>query len=202
VKSPLNLATRPARNERVRALAFGSAAAFLLALTAMHVRVVSRLAGTAATTLDAEVAGLEKEIAGLRERETALRGPRQDPGALARWALLKELVDGRAFSWTGLLARLEAALPADVRLVAIAPEPKHGRIELSLEAVARSAEDAVKLVKALEDRPEFEEVFVLQIDAEKEGTRCRYKMTYLPEAASSPSPAPAVARVETVEPGP
>ena len=202
MKSPLNLATRPAQNERAAALGFGLAAILLLALTVQHGFVVSRLASTAATTLDAEVAGLEKEIAGLREREAALRGPRNDPASLARWSLLKELVDGRTFSWTGLLARLEATLPADVRLVAIAPETKHGRTLLGIDAMARSADRAVAFVKALEDRPEFEDVFVLQIDEEKEGARCRYKMTYLLDAAPLASPASAVARVKTVEPGP
>ena len=202
MKSPLNLATRPARNERAGTLAFGLGAALLLALTIQHAFVVSRLASAAATTLDAEVAGLEKEIAGLRDRETALRGSRTDAVALTRWSLLKGLVDGRAFSWTGLLARLEATLPADVRLVAIAPDTKHGHYELSLEAVARSSNHAVALVKALEDRPEFEDVFVLQIDEGKDGARCRYQMTYLPDAASPPPPASALARVKTVEPGP
>ena len=202
MKTPLNLATRPARNERAAALGFGLAATLLVALTVQHGFVVSRLASTAATTLDAEVARLEKEMAGLREREATLRASRNDPASLARWSLLKELVDGRAFSWTGLLARLEATLPADVRLVAIAPETKHGHIQLSLDAVARSSDHAVALVKALEDRPDFDDVFVLQIDEEKEGARCRFKMTYLPDAAPLPSPAPSLARAKTVEPGP
>ena len=202
MKSPLNLATNPARNERAPALAVGVAVALLLVLTVKQVLVVSRLASTAATTLDAEVAGLEKEIAGLREREVALRGARNEPTTLARWTLLKDLVDGRAFSWTGLLARLEATIPAEVRLVAISPEAKHGHVELGLDAVARSAGQAVAFVKALEDRPEFEDVFVLQIDEDKDGARCRYKMTYFPEAAPLPSPAPALARAQTVEPGP
>jgi hypothetical protein len=204
VKSPLNLATRPARNERAAALGFGLASVLLLGLTVRHAIVVSRLASTAATTLDAEVSGLEKEIASLRDRETALRGPRNDPASLARWALLKELVDGRAFSWTALLAHLEATLPSDVRLVAISPEVKHGHITLNLDAVARTPDHAVSLVKALEDRPEFEDVFVLQIDEEKDGARCRYKMTYLPDAApvATASPAAALARAGVVEPGP
>ena len=202
MKSPLNLATRPARNERAGALGFGLAATLLLALTMQHAFVVSRLASTAATTLDAEVAGLEKEIAGLRDRETVLRSARKDVAALARWSLLKEIVDQRAFSWTGLLARLEATLPADVRLVAIAPETKRGRIQLSLDGIARSSDHAVALVKALEDRAEFEDVFVLDIDEGKDGARCHYKMTYLPGAAPLEPPAPAVARVKTVEPGP
>jgi Tfp pilus assembly protein PilN len=202
MKAPLNLASHPARNERARALAFGVAVALLLGLTLEHGLVVSRLASTAATTLDAEVAGLEKEIAGLREREIALRGPRNEPHTVARWVLLKEIVDQRAFSWTGLLARLEATIPPEVRLVGIAPEVKHGQIELNLEAVARSAKDAVAFVKALEDRPEFEDVFVLQIDEDKDGARCRYRMAYFPEAAPLAPPAPALARAETMEPGP
>jgi hypothetical protein len=197
VKSPLNLATRPARNERLPALLFAVAALLLGGLTVRHGFLVADLASAAATNLDDEVARLEREGRELKERERTLRATRVDPLTLARWAFLKDLVDRRAFSWTGLLARLEAALPPDVRIEAISPDVKEARFRLGLDAVARDATDAVALVKALEDRPEFEQVFLLSLSEAKEGARCRYQMLYLP-AAEPQAPPPTSAETSDV----
>lgn len=203
MKSPLNLATRPARNERLPALLFAVAATLLLVATVWHALAVARLASTAATSLDEEVARLTTEQEALREKDRALRGLRVDKATIERWTALKGLVDQRTFSWTGLLSRLEAALPPEVRLMSIAPEFRRGRHSLSLDAVARSAEDAVPLVKVLEERPEFEDVFLEQIGEGANDVKCRYRMTYLPDvpAAAAP-PSPALARADGPEAGP
>jgi hypothetical protein len=196
VKSPLNLATRPVRNEALPALLFFLGLALLVGLSLRHAFLVADLASAAATQLDEELLRLTKEQRELEQREQSLRAVRVDPAALGRWMLLKRLVDQRTFSWTGLLSRLEAALPAGVRLVGISPQAKKGRIVLKLEAVLQETEDAVPLVKVLEDRPEFEQVFLLSIAAgREEGVRCDYEMTYRPEAA-----APAGARAADAEP--
>ena len=42
-------------------------------------------------------------------------------------------MDRRAFSWTGLFAALEGALPPGVKLVSVSPQTKAGRTELSLD---------------------------------------------------------------------
>jgi hypothetical protein len=118
----------------------------------------------------------------LRARELALRASRVDPTAAARWALLKGLVDRRTFSWTGLLSRLETGLPNDVRILSISPDVEKGRFGLDVDAVARSAGDAVSLVKTLEDLPEFEDVFLLSLNDSKDGSRCHYRMFYRPDA--------------------
>jgi hypothetical protein len=200
VKTPLNLATRPARNERLPALLFALGAALLVGLSVRHALVVADLASAAATSLDEEVARLVQERRDLEDRERSLRALRVEPASLGRWALLKRLVDERTFSWTGLLSRLEMALPANARVVGITPEAKKGRFTLRLEAVVHEAEDAVPLVKILEDRPEFEEVFLLSISESGEGVQCNYEMTYRPEAP--PAPATRAAGVRSVEAGP
>lgn len=206
MRSPLNLATRPARNERLPLLLFAVAAGLLVAATAGHALTVTRLASTAATSLDDEVVRLTAEQEALREKDRALRGLRVDKATIERWTALKGLVDQRAFSWTGLLSRLEVALPPDVRLKSIAPEFRKGRHSLTLEAVARTAEDAVPLVKVLEDRPEFEDVFLEQIGEGSSDVSCRYRLTYLPDvpgAAAPPvPPSPALARALGAEAGP
>lgn len=203
MKTSLNLATAPARNERLPALLFGVAASLLLILTLVHGLTVARLASTAATTLDEEVERLTTERETLRVKERDLRALRVVKTSVERWGAVKTLVDQRAFSWTGLLSRLETALPPDVRLQAIAPTTsRQGRFTLSLEAVVRSADDAVPLVKALEDRPEFEEVFLAQIGEGSTDVACRYEMIYRPEAAAPAAAGPAVARAASSEVGP
>jgi hypothetical protein len=193
MRASLNLATTPARNERLPALLFGVAASLLLALSLVHGFTVARLASTAATTLDEEVERLAREREELRAKERELRSLRVAKPSLDRWGAVKALVDQRAFSWTGLLSRLENALPPDVRLQSIAPATRQGRFLLSLEVVVRTADDAVPLVKALEDRPEFEEVFLAQIGEGSTDVTCHYEMLYRPEAARSEAPGSAAA---------
>ncbi len=203
MRSPLNLATRPAANERLGALLFAIAATLLVIATVVHALGVARLASTAATSLDEEVARLTTEREALREKDRVLRALKVDKAAIERWGAVKGLVDQRAFSWTGLLSQLEAALPKDVRLKSIAPEFRKGRYTLSLEAVARNASDAVPLVKTLEDRPELEDVFLVQIGEGSTDVSCRYEMTYRPEASTTTDdPGPALARADAAEVGP
>lgn len=204
MRSPLNLATRPARNERLPALLFAVAAGLLLVATVWHGLTVARLASTAATSLDEEVAGLLAEREELREKDRALRGLRVDKATIQRWTALKGLVDQRAFSWTRLLSELEAALPPEARLKSITPEYRKGRHWLSLDAVVRRAPDAVPLVNVLEERPEFEDVFLEAIGEGSSEVSCRYRMTYLPDAPSAPASdgGKALARAARLEAGP
>jgi hypothetical protein len=200
VKAPLNLASRPARNERLPALLFASAALLVVGVSVWHGFLVRELASTAATTLDDEVARLEGEQAELRTREQTLRATSVNAAETARWALLKGLVDQRSFSWTGLLARLETALPGDVRIVGISPGVEKGRLGLELDTMARTASDGVSLVKSLEDLPDFEEVFLTTLTDEKEGARCHYRMVYKPEVLRAAAPAAeAQAKAEAAE---
>jgi Tfp pilus assembly protein PilN len=198
----LNLATRPAGNERLPGLLLTVGSVLLLGATVAHGLYARRLASAAVTSLDAEVVRLEQEQQELRVRERSLRGVRTNPAALARWRVLKGLVDQRAFSWTTLLASLEATVPPDVRILSISPDVGKGRFRLVLEAVTREGEDAVALVKALEDRPEFEEVFLRRLDEDREGMRSSYEMTYRAPAGETPVPKEAVARASSAEPGP
>jgi hypothetical protein len=62
-------------------------------------------------------------------------------------------------------------------------------VTLGLQAVARGSEQALGFVKALADRPEFDQVFLQDLREEEGGLSCRYAMTYLPEAGPPPSPA-------------
>jgi Tfp pilus assembly protein PilN len=125
---PANLARRPFRNERLPNLLFALAGVAVLALTVRHGLIIRALMPGQTSALHAEVTQLEKKSQRLRAEQAGLRDLAPDPRALARWVLVKDLVDRRAFSWTGLFARLEALLPEGARLVSVAPSVHHGEI--------------------------------------------------------------------------
>jgi Tfp pilus assembly protein PilN len=198
VSFALNLASRPFRNERLPALAFGAACVLLVGLTAEHAVVALRLLPGRTSALMKEVDDLEAELGRVRVETQSLRRPRPDKATIAQWTLVKELVDRRSFSWTTLLSRLEAVLPPDVRLVSITPEPKEGILKLKIAAISRTAEEGLALVGKLDARKEFSDVFLLsQTDAGDGGAECTYEMVYhvvadaAEPAASADVPAPA-----------
>ena len=108
---PLNFASQPFRNERLPVLLFGAASAVLLAATVHHALVVRALLPARTSKLHQEVAGLEGELDRLRAEGRTLTAPKLDKQAIEEWVVLKDLVDRRTFSWTGLFARSALTLP-------------------------------------------------------------------------------------------
>lgn len=189
-RPPLNLASRPFRNERLPGLLFALALTGLLGLTARHVQLISHLLPGRTAARHTEIAALEKEAAELRRQAAELQRPDADKKTRARWLALKDLVDRRVFAWTSLLGRLEATLPPGLRLVAIAPSWESGGVRLDLRAMASSAEPGFAFVKALEDRPEFADVLPLSKDPQDAEIAFTYTMRYLPTATDAGPPAP------------
>ncbi|HEY7412176.1 MAG TPA: PilN domain-containing protein [Vicinamibacteria bacterium] len=191
---PLNLASRPFRNERLPFLLLAGAGVVLIALTLWHAVLVARVLPGSTSALRDEVAGLQRQANALRQEGRSLQRARPAGADLAQWALLKDLVDRRAFSWTSLFAVLEEVLPDGVRLRAITPRQEKGRVQLDMAAVARSYEDGLDFIRVLEERPEFEEVLpVSRADEDAgggEGVAFNYRMTYEPSAAPPPAAAP------------
>jgi len=190
---PLNLASRPFRNETLPAVLFGAASVLLLALTAYHAFVVRGLLPARTSTLHKEVAALEAEAERLRAEGRAMKGaPTPEGRVIAEWSVLKDLVDRRTFSWTGLFARLEQVLPREVRLVEIAPDVERGQVSLDITAVARPAQVGLGLVGVLEGREEFEDVYPESVaDQEGGAAEFHYTMRYLPGRAGDLDVAPA-----------
>jgi Tfp pilus assembly protein PilN len=192
---PLNLASRPFRNEALPALLFAIAASALLGATLQHGLLLKRLLSVQASALEQEVARLEAESERLRARARELAAVRLDKDAQARWALVKELVDRRVFSWTDLLRRLEQVVPPGVRLVALSPDVQKGTVKISLKAVAQSAEDGIAFVRALEQREEFSGVYLLRADDRQGNAEFDYRLEFRPPPASA-RPAGAAAPTE------
>jgi hypothetical protein len=180
---PANLASHPFVNERLPNLVFAVATVVMLGLTVRHAFLARALLPGRTSALHDEVTRLEDESKRLRSEQARLRGVAPEKNALARWVVVKDLVDRRAFSWTGLFARLEERLPDRARLVSIAPTVRRGEIVLDVRVVVQSPEVGWHLVRALEEGGAFEDVFPL---TEGEGGDFHYTMRYRPRATRSP----------------
>ena len=186
---PANLAGRPFLNERLPNLVFALAVVLLVAVSARHAVLVRALLPGRTSALHDEVTRLEAESKRLRAEQATLRGVAPEPKALARWIVIKELVDRRAFSWTGLFGDLEERLPDGARLVSITPTLRRGEILLAVDAVVRSPVVGWQFMRALEEDGAFDEVFPL---SEGESGEFHYTMRYRPRAvtaAASTAPA-------------
>ena len=108
---------------------------------------------------------------------------RRRPTTLAEWAAVKALVDRRAFSWTGLFAALEQALPPGVRLVSIQPVGRRPATELTLAGgQGRSSEDALALLQSLQAHGDFEGAFLNGWTEGREGVDISCSVRYVPRA--------------------
>jgi hypothetical protein len=199
----LNLATRPFRNERLPSLLAALSLAGTLLATAYHVLLVRDVMPDRTSALTVQLAEMEAESARLRTEGAGLRGEKPDAATLAQWTRLKELVDRRVFSWSGLFAVLEDTLPDGVRLLALTPKVEKGQVTLQIHAVARTFDEALVFMRALEERPEFSSVWPTTRGSGPEGVEYQYEMTYLPRAQKAgASPAPEPAPATSADPGP
>ncbi len=159
MRAPLNLARQPFRNERLPTLLLALGILVLALVSVRHLWVARELRRGGAGDVEREVLGLEQETRRLRAEAAQLGGVTAAAGTIKEWQAVKELVDRRVFSWSGLLEALEQGLPPGVRLVSVTPTVKGGALALALSAVGRSVDDALALPKALEAQGEFEGAF-------------------------------------------
>jgi len=177
VSAPLNLASRPFRNTRLPRLLLGLAWLGVLALTVLQAVLVWRLLPAHTEPQWREARRLESQLATMAQRDKLAR-TEVDKDTLERWSALQELVDRRAFSWSRLFVVLEELAPPGVRVLSLAPRVQGGSVKLELEAEARSQPEALELLRALEARPEFEQVYPLSMDESAGGRRLRCTMLY------------------------
>jgi Tfp pilus assembly protein PilN len=197
LSAPLNLARRPLRNERLPTLLLGLACVVLVFLSVRHAVLAIQLRHGGARDVEGQVAALDREADRLRAESADLQRTQPPRGRLAEWAAIKELVDRRAFSWTGLLAALETALPPTVRLESIVPSTGKGPTVVILNAVGQTAQDAFALMKALQASPAFEAAFLDGVGDAPQGVLITCSVVYVgrrppaPDGAAEASPAAA-----------
>jgi Tfp pilus assembly protein PilN len=190
VSAPLNLARQPFRNERLPTIVVVAACFALAAATARHALLARDVARGRARDVASEVVAMEGEIGALRAESAELRRLAAPPDALDEWAAVKALVDRRAFSWTGLFAALEQALPPGVKLVSVSPTEEGGQTDLALVAVGRSDEDALALMAALQQHEEFDRAFLSNWREGREGFDITCTVRYVPMSRPSSGASP------------
>lgn len=200
MSAPLNLARRPFRNERLPTLALAAGCLGLALATAWHALAARKLAPGRSRDVATEVVLLENEIEDLRAESAELRRVSAPAEKLKEWAAVKRLVDRRTFSWTGLFAALEEALPPGVRLVSVSPAEERGQTELRLVAVGRSNEDPAALWASLQAHPGFEGAFLNGWTEGREGFDISCTVRYAPKARPAVLSRPAEERPPGADP--
>jgi Tfp pilus assembly protein PilN len=185
VRRPLNLARQPFRNERLPTLVLLLGCAVLLGLSVRHAVAARDLLPERTAGVDGELVALEQEVARLRTEAARLRTRSASEQALREWAVIRDLVDRRAFSWSELLGRLEEVVPAGIRLVSIAPTGTDGEVEVAVTAVGEAVEDGLEFLEALQKGEEFREPFLSSVAEASEGIGFSYTMIYVPAATAS-----------------
>lgn len=182
MRAPLNLSRQPFRNERLPSLLLGLGTFLLVVASARHATVAWQLLPGHARDVSTELASLEAETQRLGAEAASLREATASADAIAEWATVKRLVDRRAFSWTGLFAALEAALPPGVRLVSVSPSDAPSGRELSLSAQGRANDDALALLQSLQAHSDFEGAFLDGWSEGRDGVEISCTVNYVPSA--------------------
>jgi Tfp pilus assembly protein PilN len=178
----LNLSRQPFRNERLPTLLLGLGSLALVVASARHATLAWELMPGRARDVSSELQSLEAEAQRLGAEAAGLRDLTASADAIAEWATVKALVDRRAFSWTGLFAALEAALPPGVRLVSVSPSDAASGAELMLTAQGRASDDALALLESLQTHGDFEGAFLNGWTEGREGVDISCSVNYVPRA--------------------
>jgi Tfp pilus assembly protein PilN len=200
VRRPLNLARQPFRNERLPTLVLLLGCAVLLGLSVRHAVAARDLLPERTAGVDGELVALEQEVTRLRSEARSLRTRSASEEALREWAVIRDLVDRRAFSWSELLGRLEEVVPAGIRLISITPTGTAGEIEVAVMAIGEAVEDGLEFLQALQEGEAFEEPFLSSVAEGGEGIDFGYTMIYVPGSGASEGDTADVATEEGREP--
>lgn len=167
-----NLATRPFYNVRAVQVILGALGLLILAFTIFNITAVIQLsmeqgrlsahaveAEEQAQRLRANAARIRMQI-NQKELETVTKAARE----------ANRIIDQRAFSWTRLLAQLEATLPEDVRLTAVRPRlDQEGSFIVAVGVEARRVDDLDAFIEALEASGAFRSVLPVQEQTDEDG---------------------------------
>jgi hypothetical protein len=167
-----NLSTRPFYNARAVQIALGAAGVILLGAVLFNAAQLGTLA-TSQESLGARSTEAENETARLRleAQQMLAQINTQELEVVAGAAReANAIIDQRAFSWTALFERFEAALPADVRITAIQPRlERTGEFVVAIGVQARRVEDLDVFVESLETGAGFHDALAIQTQTDNDG---------------------------------
>jgi Tfp pilus assembly protein PilN len=180
MQSPLNLASRPIRNDRLAAVLFLSAAVLLAIASVYHVMLARRVWPRRSAELRQEVVGLRKEMENLRTQSGRMQEQPVTQAQKAEWHVIHDLINQRTFRWSQLFASLEDALPPEARITSVSPHVKQGAVGLDLNARLETSDARLNFVRALDTRPDYRNVYPASCSDTPGSIECSYVMTYLP----------------------
>ena len=157
---PLNLASRPFRNNLLVATLLAAAGAALVFGTAYNLYVYLSYGASYATLQHAQaedrarITELQKQERGLAEEVKK----RDFKSVYGRGKLASELIRKSAFSWTQLFNTLETVVPPNVVLAAIRPNISSEGIVLRIEGVAKDHMALLSLEERLQGHDAFKRV--------------------------------------------
>ena len=182
----LNLARRPYRDYKplyAVVVAMGLLIAFLMLNNVdTYLRYVHETKNTRG-----EIARIEEETR--RERQLADSATRRiaaiDLKTLDNQArFVNTQLAQRAFSWSELLDRLEAVLPADVKLTSITPTfLPNGRVNLSMQFAAKESNGMIRTLERLLANSNFHNPFPGTEQAQPDGFVFSITTDYQPSVA-------------------
>jgi hypothetical protein len=161
VISGFNLAVSDYHRNR-RTLLLLTAATTLLIVVLAGQLVVWGAQRRANRAVEARLAEMETELARHQKQAQEVRAkiPAETVKQYeAKVVAYNQILEASAFSWIGLLVELERAIPPGVTVSSIQPDLTTGRVALLGET--DSFESVTKLLKGLEQRTNFRDVFLL-----------------------------------------
>jgi Tfp pilus assembly protein PilN len=207
-----NLSTRPFYNAKGVNTWLALIGLVALLATVLNVAAVLRYSGsnTELVTRAAQDEAAAAEMRATAQRLRATVDPRKIELAAADAREANALIDRRTLSWTELLNRFEATLPADVRITAVQPHiDRAHHITLEVNVQARSVQDVDAFMDQLDGVGAFKNVrssaeqmndegqieSVLEMQYEPQGGAASPATDAVPAAAAAPAvPAQEVAR--------
>jgi len=182
-----NLSTRPFYNIRAVRLSLMAIAALLTALTIVSINRAIALSSSE-DQLSARATEAVAEAARVRNDATRIRSKvdqKEQARLTADAAEANVVIEERAFSWIGLLNRIESALPDDVRVTRVEPRvDRQSAIIVAISAEAKDVEAYADFMDALERTGRFHEVLPKSELHDEEGIDVVIEGRYTPEATA------------------
>jgi hypothetical protein len=179
-----NLSSRPFYNDRIVSIVLVGVALVTLALTVFNVSKVVALSRqrTALKTRIARDAGEADRV----ERAALALQRSVDRKTLSGLAYsteeANELIDERAFSWTGFFGYIEKTMPMDLRLVGVAPRIEKGNIRVTMTVIGKRPDDVEAFADALQGTGAFYDVIPKVVERNEDDNTYRADIVsyYLP----------------------